>query len=215
MPYLDSKKKGPDVLDIIKLLENPTEADIKLITRAYNFAKEAHEGYLRYSGEPYFIHVFETAKILAELQAGPSTISAGLLHDVIEDTNTTDEQIQKEFGNEILFLIEGVTKLGKLRYQGRDRYIESLRKLFVAMSQDIRVLIIKLCDRLHNMRTLEFVPKHKQLRIANETMKIYAQLAYRLGIRKISRELEDLSFKYIEPEHYKEAEIIVKKKRQN
>ena len=202
----------PNVKEIIKLLDNTSEEDVALITRAYDFAKKAHEGYTRYSGEPYFIHVFETAKILAELQVGPSTISAGLLHDVIEDTSVTPEQIKKEFGKEILFLIEGVTKLGKLRYHGRDRYIESLRKLFVAMSQDIRVLIIKLCDRLHNMRTLEFVPKHKQLRIANETMKVYAQLAYRLGIRKISRELEDLSFKYIEPEHYNEALKIVKQK---
>lgn len=202
----------PNVKEITKLLDNATDADIELITRAYDYAKKAHEGYTRYSGEPYFIHVFETAKILAELQAGPSTIAGGLLHDVIEDTKVTSEDIKKEFGNEILFLIEGVTKLGKLRYQGRDRYIESLRKLFVAMSQDIRVLIIKLCDRLHNMRTLEYVPTHKQLRIANETMKIYAQLAYRLGIRKISRELEDLSFKYIEPEHYIEASKLVKEK---
>lgn len=202
----------PSVKDIIKLLDNASEADIELITRAFDFAKKAHEGYVRYSGEPYFNHVYETAKILAELQAGPSTISAGLLHDVIEDTNITAEDIKKEFGKEILFLIEGVTKLGKLRYHGRDRYIESLRKLFVAMSQDIRVLIIKLCDRLHNMRTLEYVPKHKQLRIANETMKIYAKLAYRLGIRKISRELEDLAFKYIEPEHYIESQKIIKQK---
>jgi GTP pyrophosphokinase len=200
------------IKDIIKLLDSASESDIAIITHAYDFAKKAHEGYVRYSGEPYFNHVYETAKILAELQAGPSTISAGLLHDVIEDTNITADDIKKEFGAEILFLIEGVTKLGKLRYQGRDRYIESLRKLFVAMSQDIRVLIIKLCDRLHNMRTLDFVPKHKQLRIANETMKIYAQLAYRLGIRKISRELEDLSFKYIEPEHYNEAFKMVKQK---
>ena len=212
MPYLNNKPSEPHVRDITKLLDDASESDIEIITSAFNFAKKAHEGYTRYSGEPYFNHVFETAKILAELQAGPSTISAGLLHDVIEDTNVTAEDIKKEFGKEILFLIEGVTKLGKLRYHGRDRYIESLRKLFVAMSQDIRVLIIKLCDRLHNMRTLDFVPKHKQFRIANETMKVYAQLAYRLGIRKISRELEDLSFKYIEPEHYEEAEKIVKQK---
>jgi guanosine-3',5'-bis(diphosphate) 3'-pyrophosphohydrolase len=212
MPNTNSKVTEPNIKDIIKLLNNASEKDIELITRAYEFAKKAHEGYVRYSGEPYFNHVFETAKILAELQAGPSTISAGLLHDVIEDTNITEVEIQKEFGKEILFLIEGVTKLGKLRYNGRDRYIESLRKLFVAMSQDIRVLIIKLCDRLHNMRTLEYVPKHKQLRIANETMKIYAQLAYRLGIRKISRELEDLAFKYIEPEHYEKAFKLVKEK---
>ena len=201
-----------DVKDIIKLLDNPSPEDEELITRAYDFAKKSHDGYTRYSGEPYFIHVFETAKILAELQMGACTIAAGLLHDVIEDTNVTAEQIEQEFGKEILFLVQGVTKLGKLRYHGRDRYIESLRKLFVAMSQDIRVLIIKLCDRLHNMRTLEFVPKHKQLRIATETMKVYAQLAYRLGIRKISRELEDLSFQYIEPEHYKEAVKLIKQK---
>lgn len=201
-----------DVTEIIKLLDNTTDEDVEIITHAYNFAKKAHEGYTRYSGEPYFIHVFETAKILAELQMGAITIAAGLLHDVIEDTNVTDADIEKEFGKETLFLVQGVTKLGKLRYHGRDRYIESLRKLFVAMSQDIRVLIIKLCDRLHNMRTLEFVPKHKQLRIASETMKVYAQLAYRLGIRRISRELEDLAFQYTEPEHYKESIKIIKQR---
>ena len=202
----------PDVKEIIKLLDTSTDEDVKLITHAYEFAKKAHSGFTRYSGEPYFIHVFETAKNLAEIQMGAVTIAAGLLHDVIEDTNVTEAQIEQEFGKEILFLVQGVTKLGKLRYHGRDRYIESLRKLFVAMSQDIRVLIIKLCDRLHNMNTLEFVPKHKQLRIAHETMKVYAQLAYRLGIRKISRELEDLAFQYIEPEHYKEAVKIIKEK---
>ncbi|MEI6480008.1 MAG: HD domain-containing protein [bacterium] len=201
-----------DVKEIIKLLDNASVEDELLITKAYEFSKKAHEGYTRYSGEPYFIHPYETAKILAELQMGASTIAAGLLHDVIEDTSVTDKQIEDEFGKEILFLVEGVTKLGKLRYHGSDRYIESLRKLFVAMSQDIRVLIIKLCDRLHNMRTLEFVPKHKQLRIAHETMKVYAQLAYRLGIRRISRELEDLAFQYIEPENYKEAVKIIKQK---
>ena len=203
---------NPDVNEIIKLLESPTPEDIELIKHAYTFSEKAHGGYTRYSGEPYFIHPFETAKILADLKMGSTSIAAGLLHDVIEDTNTTTADIEREFGKEVLFLVQGVTKLGKLRYHGRDRYIESLRKLFVAMSQDIRVLIIKLCDRLHNMRTLEFVPKHKQLRIASETIKVYASLAYRLGIRKISRELEDLSFRYTEPEHYKDAEKIFKTK---
>ncbi len=132
-------------------------------------------------------------------------VAAGFLHDVLEDTPTTDEQLGKEFGPEILYLVQGVTKLGKVRYQGTNRYNESLRKLFVAMSQDIRVLIIKLCDRLHNIQTLEHVPKEKQLRIAKETLEIYAPIAYRLGIKKLQRDLEDTAFKYVYPNEYKET----------
>ncbi|MBI4156019.1 MAG: bifunctional (p)ppGpp synthetase/guanosine-3',5'-bis(diphosphate) 3'-pyrophosphohydrolase [Candidatus Zambryskibacteria bacterium] len=202
-----------DIKQIISLLSNPTEKDTKLIEKAYNFVTVSHDGHLRKSGEPYLNHLLATARTLAELGMGPVTISAGLLHDAIEDTDIKSEDIEKEFGKEILFLVEGVTKLGHIKYQGSSRHNESLRKLFVAMSQDIRVLIIKLCDRLHNMRTLEHVSKEKQLRIATETLEIYASIAYRLGIKKLQRELEDLSFKYVYQEDFKKVEELSKTKR--
>src|SRR3989344_270332 len=155
-----------DVKEIIKRMDSPSKEDIELVNKAFIFAKNAHDGHTRYSGEPYFIHLFETAKSLAELGMGGTTIAAGLMHDTIEDVGVSEDVIEKEFGPEILFLIQGVTKLGKLKYQGAKRHTESLRKLFVAISQDIRVLIIKLTERLHNMKTLKHVPAHKQKRIA-------------------------------------------------
>jgi len=203
-----------DIKEITSLLQNPTEKDIALIEKAYNFAKKSHEGHMRNSGEPYFNHLFATAKNIAELGMGATTIVAGFLHDVIEDTPTTQEEIRNEFGDEILFLVEGVTKLGEIKYQGTERYNESLRKLFVAMSQDIRVLIIKLCDRLHNIQTLQYVPKEKQMRIAKETLDIYAPTAQRLGIKKIQRELEDLAFAYVHPEEWEKAKSLLKTKRE-
>ena len=202
--------------EIISLLSFGTEEDKKLIEKAYNFALKAHEGQLRKSGEPYFNHVFETAKILVSLKMDAPTIVAGFLHDSIEDGVATEEEIKKEFGDEILFLINGVTKLGKVKYRGAERHIESLRKFLVAVSQDIRVLIIKLADRLHNMRTLQYVRPDKQKRIALETLEIYAPLAYRLSIRMLSRELEDLSFKYVYPKEYEETvELFRNKKEEN
>jgi len=200
------------VKDITNLMDSPTPEDAALIEKAYNIAEEAHRGVLRKSGEPYFTHVFETAKIIAELKMCPATICAGLLHDSIEDGVLTEEKIKQEFGDEILFLVNGVTKLGKLKYRGAERHIESLRKLFVASAQDIRVIIIKLCDRLHNMRTLQYVRPDKQKRIALETLEIFSPLAYRLSIRKLSRELEDLSFPYIYPEEYKNVTELMKLK---
>jgi guanosine-3',5'-bis(diphosphate) 3'-pyrophosphohydrolase len=202
-----------DIQDIITLILSPTAADIALVKKAYTFAKEAHKDQVRKSGEPYFNHLFATAKNLAELHMGATTISAGLLHDAVEDVGVSAEEIEKEFGKEIRFLVEGVTKLGQLKYRGTERYNESLRKLFVAMSQDIRVLIIKLADRLHNIQTLQHVPKEKQLRIAKETLEIYAPLAYRLGIRKLHRELEDLAFAYVLPEEYEQMMKLLKNKR--
>lgn len=198
-----------DIKEIFSLINNPTEEDKKLIQKAYVFAEKAHVGQKRKSGEPYFNHLFQTAKNIAELNMSATVISAGFLHDALEDTEITVEQLQKEFGVEILYLVQGVTKLGKVRYQGTARYNESLRKLFVAMSQDIRVLIIKLCDRLHNIKTLEYVPKEKQLRIAKETLEIYAPIAYRLGIKKLQRDLEDTAFKYVYPNEYKETVKIM------
>ncbi|MEI6420365.1 MAG: HD domain-containing protein [bacterium] len=205
-----------NVIEIIDLMESPTKEDIELITKAYNFAEKAHDGQKRFSGEPYFTHVFETAKNLAGIKMGAKTISAGLLHDCIEDAKAEPSEVKKEFGDEILFLINGVTKLGKYKYRGAERYIGSMQKLFVAMSQDIRVLIIKLADRLHNMRTLEYVRPEKQLRIALETLELFAPLAYRLGVRKLSSELEDLAFTYVHPtEAIKIKELIEEKSKEN
>lgn len=201
-----------DVKEIISRMENPSKEDTDLIKRAFDFAQTAHKDHKRYSGEPYFVHLFATAKNLAELGMGATTIAAGLLHDTLEDVGIKEEVVEKEFGGEILFLIQGVTKLGKLKYRGAKRHTESLRKLFVAMSQDIRVLIIKLTDRLHNMKTLEHVPPQKQRRIALETLEIYAPLAYRLGMRKLNRELEDSAFPYVYPDEYKKTKDILKKK---
>jgi (p)ppGpp synthase/HD superfamily hydrolase len=194
--------------EIISLLDSPTQKDKELIQKAYDFALKAHEEQLRKSGEPYFTHIYETAKILASLKMGATTIIAGLLHDSIEDGVTTEEQIKKEFGEEVLFLVNGVTKLGKVQYKGAERHIESLKKFLVAAAQDIRVLIIKLADRLHNMRTLQYVNPEEQKRIALETLEIYAPLADRLSIRLLARELEDLSFKYIFPAEYEKTKNL-------
>lgn len=189
--------------DIIGQLNSATEADKHLIEKAYIFAEKAHHGHTRYSGEPYMTHIGSVGFKLAENGYGPRTIAAGLLHDTIEDTPVTAEDIKNEFGEEILFLVEGVTKLSSVRYYGSDRHNESLRKLFVATSQDIRVLIIKLTDRLHNMETLGHVPKEKQLRIARETLEIYVPIAHRLGMGKMRKALEDLAFPYVYPEEHK------------
>ncbi len=193
------------VEDILKVLKSSTEGDVELIRRAYTFAETAHTGHTRYSGEPYLNHLVCVAIMLAEIGMGARTVAAGLLHDSIEDTGVTMEELQKEFGDEIAFLVEGVTKLGSVRYYGSDRHNESLRKLFVATSQDIRVLIIKLVDRLHNMKTFEHVPSEKQLRIARETLEIYVPVAHRLGMGRIRKELEDLAFPYVYPEEYKKV----------
>jgi guanosine-3',5'-bis(diphosphate) 3'-pyrophosphohydrolase len=189
--------------DIIVEINNASDADKDLVERAFKFAEIAHKGHTRYSGEPYMIHLTSVGKMLAEMGMGAPTVAAGLLHDSIEDTPVTSADIKENFGEEILFLVEGVTKLSSVRYYGSDRHNESLRKLFVATSQDIRVLIIKLTDRLHNMQTLHHVPPEKQLRIARETLEIYIPIAHRLGMGKIRKELEDIAFKYVFPEEYK------------
>jgi len=198
--------------DIIKELRNPTDADKALVEKAYTIAAAAHDGHKRYSGEPYMSHVATVALRLSEMGMGPRTVSAALLHDTIEDTNITAADIKREFGEEILFLVEGVTKLSSVRYYGSDRHNESLRKLFVATSQDIRVLLIKLVDRLHNMMTLEHVPAEKRLRIARETLEIYVPVAHRLGMGRIRKELEDLAFPYVYPEEYKKVKELLKQK---
>ncbi len=198
--------------EIIKLMKSPSRQDIELVSKAFFFAESAHRDQERFSGEPYFIHVFETAKILAELGMSSTTVSAGLLHDCLEDGKAKNEEIEEIFGKEILFLIRGTTKLGKLKYRGAQRHNESLRKLFVAVSQDIRVIIIKLADRLHNMKTLEHVPEHKRSRIAAETLEIYAPIAYRLGIRKLNRQLEDLAFPFVYPKEFNRTASLSKER---
>mgnify|MGYP006294246973 CR=1 FL=1 len=198
--------------DILAEMANLTDADKAMITKAYDLAEQAHEGHTRDSGEPYTTHTHAVAKRLGEMGMGPRTVTAGLLHDTIEDTAVTAADIEQEFGKEILFLVEGVTKLSSVRYYGADRHNESLRKLFVATSQDIRVLIIKLVDRLHNMQTLEHVPKEKQQRIARETLEIYVAVAHRLGMGRIRKELEDLAFPYVYPEEYERVTNVIAKK---
>ncbi|MCE9517464.1 RelA/SpoT family protein [Candidatus Nomurabacteria bacterium] len=199
----------PHPTEITSLVEGLSEKDIKLIEKAYNFAQIAHEGQLRGSGEPYFNHVFETAKILAELGMDTKTIVAGLLHDVLEDTQTPEETLKKEFGEEIVMLVNGVTKLGKMKYTGAERHVESLRKFFMAMANDLRVLIIKLADRLHNVRTLQYVKPEKQRRIALETIEIHARLADYIGMGKLKGELEDAAFPYAYPEAYLQVEKLL------
>lgn len=197
---------------IISILDNPSEEEKELVKKAYEFSKASHEGQKRQSGEPYFNHCVATAINLAELHMSGTVVAAGLLHDLIEDAGVKAESIEKEFGKDIRFIVEGVTKLGLVKYHGTDRHNESMRKLFVAMSQDMRVLIVKLCDRLHNMETLSFVPQEKQERIAKETLEIYAPIAYRLGIRKLSKKLEDLAFPFVYPKEYKEIKDLVKER---
>lgn len=198
--------------DITKLLQHPTKEDEQLVERAYATAEKAHDGHKRYSGEPYMTHVAAVGLRLAEMGMGARTVAAALLHDTIEDTELKPEDIERDFGAEILFLVEGVTKLSSVRYYGTDRHNESLRKLFVATSQDIRVLIIKLVDRLHNMMTLEHVPEEKRLRIARETLEIYVPVAHRLGMGRIRKELEDLAFPYVYPDDHKKVLELLKTK---
>ena len=185
--------------------------DISLIEKAYRTAYEAHKKQVRKSGEPYIIHPLCVAIILADLEMDKETIAAGLLHDVVEDTILTDEEIEEQFGSDVALLVDGVTKLQLLQLSGDNEgktqdklemQAENLRKMFLAMAKDIRVILIKLADRLHNMRTLKHMPPEKQQRIARETLDIYAPIAQRLGISKIKVELDDLSLKYLEPEVY-------------
>lgn len=173
-----------------------------LSRRAYDFAFKVHRGQKRLSGEPYFNHVVGTAQSLLDWRLDEVSIAAGLLHDVVEDSDYTIEDLQKEFGDEVAFLVDGVTKLGRLKYRGAERQVESLRKMILALSQDLRVVLIKLADRLYNMRTLDALPPHKQKRIALETSEIYAPLAYRLGMQRLSGELQDLAFPYLYPQEH-------------
>jgi guanosine-3',5'-bis(diphosphate) 3'-pyrophosphohydrolase len=198
-----------------KARANRPDVDLSLIQNAWSYAQEAHDGQVRESGEPYFDHPVSVAFILADMNLDANTMAAGLLHDVIEDTGKSYEEISEAFGSEIATLVDGVTKLSRMDFKSREeQQAESLRKMFVAMAKDIRVILIKLADRLHNMRTLDYSPPEKQKRVAGETLEIYAPLAHRLGMWRMKWELEDLSLRYLDSMAYYELVEKVATKRQ-
>ena len=203
---------------LVPLLEevaayNP-ELDRELLERAFLFASEAHEGQQRRSGEPFIAHPVGVASVLADLRLDDSTLAAALLHDVVEDTDVTIEEVRAEFGEEITRLVEGVTKLTRIHFQSREQaQAENYRKMIVAMAQDPGVILIKLADRLHNMRTIEYLGKQKQLQKARETLEVYAPLAHRLGIHTIKWQLEDLAFATLHPRRYAEIQAMVNERR--
>lgn len=203
-----------DILEVCgKYITN--QESIDLINQAYDFIMEKHEGQKRKSGEPYTIHLIWVAYILATLQTGPATIAAGLLHDVMEDCGVSREEMVERFGEEITTLVEGVTKIGKMPFKDEsDVYAENHRKIYIAMAKDIRVILIKFADRLHNMRTLQFMPPHKQKRISRETLEVYTPIAHRLGINDIKTELEDLSLSYLDPVAYSEISKLLATKQE-
>jgi len=191
---------------IKKFQENHPKANVSVLERAFKFAEEAHSNQVRRNGEPYIQHPLNTAYILAEIKADLPTVTAGLLHDVPEDTDHTLNEIKQKFGREVYSLVKGVTKLGKIKYRGIERYRENLKKMFLAMTTDLRVIFIKFCDRLHNLRTLENLPPEKQKRIARETLEIYAPIAGLLGIGRLKWQMEDICFKFLFPEKFHEIE---------
>ena len=215
----DQEEQGPDFsifqpLKDMLVQQHRPEKDIKEIEDAYIFAAKLHAGQYRISEEPYIVHPVEVAKILTDLMMDKDTIIAALLHDIIEDTGTSPETIQEHFGEDVLNLVQGVTKLGKYQFKSKEeRQAENFRRMFIAMAKDVRVIFLKLADRLHNMRTLNYMAAAKQQKIAQETLDIFAPLANRLGIGKIKAELEDLSLRYLNPEKYFEiAQLVALKK---
>ena len=198
-----------------KVLAYNPNFNIEILEKAYNVAEKAHEGQMRESGEPYVSHPLEVAYILADLELDCDTLVGALLHDVVEDTCITLNDVNREFGESVGLIVDGVTKLGKLQYTtAEEQQVENLRKMFLAMAKDVRVILIKLADRLHNMRTIKAKSEYKQREKARETLEVYAALAHRLGMSKIKWELEDLSLKYIDPVAYKEITESIKLKKQ-
>jgi guanosine-3',5'-bis(diphosphate) 3'-pyrophosphohydrolase len=198
-----------------KVKQNHPTADENMMRRAYLFSAQQHRGQIRKSGEPYLIHPLEVANIIAELKLDPICVVTGLLHDIVEDTNTPLSEIESMFGMEVAHLVNGLTKISKLKQASpEERQAQSIRKMLLAMVDDVRVILVKLADRLHNMRTLEHLMSDKRKRIAQETLDVYAPIAHRLGMSKVRGELEDLAFKYIEPEEYKKLTESVESRRE-
>src|SRR6266536_2045899 len=216
MALVEAPERHEDLLEEL-LAEVSTynpEVDRELLARALDFASRAHAGQERRSGEEFIHHPFGAAKICAELRLDDETIAAALLHDVVEDTEVAIDEVRDEFGEEIAQLVEGVTKLTRIQFQSREHAeAENYRKMIVAMAHDVRVILIKLADRLHNMRTLEYLGRQKQVQKARETLDVYAPLAHRLGIHKLKWELEDLSFQALHPRKYAEIEAMVAERR--
>ena len=197
-----------------RLQENRPQDDLSLVKKAYDYSLKHHEGQTRASGEPYLVHPLGVAMVLAEMKMDPVAIAAGLLHDSVEDTSVTIDDIRREFGEQVAHIVEGVTKISKIDFATREeQQAENLRKMMLAMVDDIRVVLIKLADRLHNMRTLEHLPRERQLKIAQETLEIYAPIAHRLGMGKIRGELEDLGFRFMDPTSYEQVEKAVNSRR--
>jgi len=197
-----------------KVAENRPGDDLEIIRRAYDFSLKHHQGQTRASGEPYLIHPLEVALVLADMKLDSTAISAGLLHDAIEDTPVTHEDVRREFGEQVVHIVEGVTKIDKINLASREeRQAENVRKMVLAMVDDIRVVLIKLADRLHNMRTLKHLPEERRQQVATETLEIYAPLAHRLGMGKVRGELEDLSFRYVDPIGYDQVRSAVEQRR--
>ena len=190
------------------------DADLELLRRAYVFSALEHKGQVRHSGEPYLVHPLEVADLLADMKLDVVAVAAGLLHDVVEDTLTTPERIAELFGPEVAHVVEGVTKIGAIPFSSsEERQAENFRKMLLAMVDDIRVILVKLADRLHNMRTLDHLPEERRMKIAQETLDIYAPIANRLGMSKVKNELEELSFRYLEPQAYESLRAKVDAKR--
>src|SRR6266849_9810151 len=216
MAVLEVSERHQELIDeLIESVEGyKPDVDRDLLARAFAFAAKAHEGQQRRSGEEFIHHPFGVAKICAELHLDEQTLAAALLHDTVEDTPTELEEVKSEFGSEIAELVEGVTKLTRIRFQSREHAeVENYRKMIVAMAKDVRVILIKLADRLHNMRTIEYLGKQKQVQKAKETLEVYAPLAHRLGIHAIKWDLEDLSFQRLHPRKYEEIKKLVAQQR--
>src|SRR5438067_5128294 len=197
--------------DLMKTVRaNRPNDDLAIIKKAYDYSLKHHNGQSRASGEPYLAHPLHVALVLAELKLDPQAIAAGLLHDSVEDTVVTIQDIEREFGAQVAHIVEGVTKISKIDFASKEeRQAENVRKMVLAMVDDIRVVLIKLADRLHNMRTLEHLAPERQQKIATETLEIYAPIAHRLGMGKVRSELEDLAFRYVDPIAYKQVEDAV------
>jgi len=209
----DLDKKFEQIIKTVKTYHPKT--DLEQIRLAFEFAKEAHSGQKRMTGEDYIFHSVATAQNLANMKLGPTIIMAGLLHDVPEDTDLTLEDIKKNFGSDVASLVKGITKLGTIKYRGIERYIENLRKMFLAMAKDLRVILIKFADRLHNLKTLYALPRNKQIRIASEVLEIYAPIANRLGMYEMKGKLESEAFKYLYPKEHQWLENLVTQQRKS